>query len=329
MDLSILAMASLATPMAIRVAATLGLAERAGGAGATAAELAVETGASASALACLLDHLVAVGVFEFDGERYRPTDLGAQLREDAPGGVRPLLDINRAGGRAELAFVELLGTITTGEPAFPRRYGRDFWADLDAEPALRRSFDAQMNWRFQVQPAQIAERFGWSRFARVLDVGGGDGAVLAAILRAHPGLRGEVLDLAPTATAAAARFAGDGLGDRAGAVAGNFFDPLPAEADVYLLCDILHDWDADHAREILTGCRRAAAPDGTVVVIEPVRGLGADTGIDLFMLMCFGGRERSVDELTVLAAECGLVLRTWGPVAQGRMVLEFGVATGR
>jgi hypothetical protein len=97
-----------------------------------------------------------------------------------------LFDINSAGGRAELAFVDLLGTIVTGAPAYLHRYGREFWADLDTRPALRRSFDAQMNWRFQLQAPQIAERFDWGRFSEILDVGGGDGFVIEAILRAHP-----------------------------------------------------------------------------------------------------------------------------------------------
>jgi SAM-dependent methyltransferase len=322
---SIRAMADLATPMSIRVAATLGLVERAGSAGATAEHLASETGTAPPAMRRLLDHLVTIGVFDLDpgSSRYRPTSLGAQMSEDAPEGVKPLLDINCAGGRAELAFVELLGTIVTGAPAYVRRYGREFWADLDASPELRRSFDAQMNWRFQVQAAQIAERFDWSRFSEVLDVGGGDGTVLAAILHAHPGVRGRVLDLAPTAAAATDRFAAAGLDDRAAAVSGSFFDPLPVGADAYLLSDILHDWDDDHARTVLTACRRAAAPNGIVVVIEGVGAAG--TAMDLFMLMCFGGRERTVDELVGLAVDCGLVLHGSGPVAEGRTILEFGV----
>lgn len=319
-------MADLATPMSIRVAATLSLAERAGSEGATAEHLAAETGTAAPALRRLLDHLVAIGVFALDAGRYRPTDLGAQLREDAPEGIKPLLDITCAGGRAELAFVELLGTVTTGAPAYEQRYGREFWADLGTDPKLRRSFDAQMNWRFQAQAPQIAERFEWSRFTEVLDVGGGDGIVLAEILRAHPALRGRVLDLEPTSAAAARRFAATGLDDRGGAVSGSFFDPLPTGADAYLLSDILHDWDDEHAREILAGCRRAATPDGTVVVIEAVLGQGTGTAMDLFMLMCFGGRERTVGELAALGADAGLVLRGSGPVADGRTALEFGVA---
>ncbi|MFF1614489.1 methyltransferase [Amycolatopsis sp. NPDC058278] len=321
MNQSILAMADLATPMAIRVAATLGLAEHAEG---TAAELASATGTSPSALACLLDHLVTAGVFAFDAEsgRYRPTDLGEQLRSDD---AHRLLDIHAAAGRAELAFTDLLETITTGRPAYERRYGRDFWADIDAEPRLRRSFDAQMNWRFQAQAPQIAERFDWSRFPRIVDVGGGDGLVLAEILRAHPALRGAVLDLAPSAAAAADRFAAAGLAGRAEAVPGSFFDPLPAGADAYVLSDIIHDWDDDHARTILDGCRRAAGESGTVVVIEPLRH-GTSTAINLFMLMCFGGRERTVAELTDLAAESGLALRGTTKVSEGRTALEFGAA---
>src|SRR5882757_4363608 len=325
---SIRDMADLTTPMAIRVAATLSLVERAGSIGATAEQLAAETETSTPALERLLDHLVTIGVFDLDIEtgRYRPTKLGAQMGEHAPEGIKPLLDINCAGGRADLAFVDLLGTITTGASAYVHRYGREFWADLDASPELRRSFDAQMNWRFQVQAPQIAERFDWSRFSEIVDVGGGNGTVLAAILQAHPNVRGRVLDLTPTATAATDRFAAAGLDARAGTVSGSFFDPLPAAADAYILSDILHDWDDEHAGKILVGCRRAAAPNGTVVVIESVRGEGVGTAMDLFMLMCFAGRERTVDELARLAAEFGLVLRAAAPVAEGRTALEFGVA---
>src|SRR6266536_4789427 len=118
MNRSLLAMADLATPMAIRVAATLSLAEHAGDAGATAEQLAAETGTAAPAIRCLLDHLVTIGVFDIDAEsgRYRPTPLGAQRSEDAPEGIKPLLDITCAGGRAELAFADLLEVIITGAP---------------------------------------------------------------------------------------------------------------------------------------------------------------------------------------------------------------------
>ena len=322
------ALAGLATPMALRVAATLGLVDRTGAAGATAERLASETGTEASALRRLLDHLATIGVLELDQTdgRYRPTVLGDQLREDAPDGLKLLLDVNCAGGRAELAFVELLMTITTGEPAYEHRYGRGFWADLDARPELRRSFDAQMNRRFRVQAGPIAERYDWGRFAEIVDVGGGDGTVLATILAAHPHGRGRVLDLPPTAATAADRFAAAGLQERAAALPGSFFDPLPAGGDAYVLSDIVHDWDDAHAGRILAGCARAAGSRGTVVVIEPVLGQGVDTATDLFMLMCFGGRERTAEELARVAAGSGLVLRGTVAVADGRTLFEFGAS---
>ena len=249
--------------MAIRVAATLGLVDLAGSAGATAPRLAADTGTAEPALRRLLDHLVAVGVFDRDGDTYRPTDLGDQMRADAPGPGRLVLDINSAGGRAELAFVELLSSVTTGEAAYPRRYGRGFWADLDAEPELRRTFDLQMNRRFRVMAAQIAERYDWGRFGHIVDVGGGDGTVLAEIMQRHPDVRGTVVELPPTAAAAAERFATAGLQHRAATVPGSFFDALPSGADAYVLSDILHDWDDPHAaadpRPLRRG-RRAARP---------------------------------------------------------------------
>ncbi|MEV6602998.1 methyltransferase [Kutzneria sp. NPDC051319] len=315
---SIMSLADLATPMAIRVAATLNLVDRAGD-GATAERLAADTDTSAPILRRLLDHLVTVGLFTCESDRYRPTDLGAQLAE-----FKPLLDINRAGGRADLAFVDLLHTITTGASAYTHRYGREFWADLDDHPPLRRSFDAQMAWRFENHASLIAANFPWGRYPSIVDAGGGDGNLLCAILSAHPGVRGTVVDLAPTTAPALARFAAAGVSDRGNAVPGSFFEPLPAGADAYILSDILHDWDDDHCRTILGRCRDAAGPHGAIIVIEPLLST-AGTAIDLFMLMCFGGRERTVEELTALAASCGLTLRGSTPVSAGRTALQLGI----
>lgn len=319
-------LADLATPMAVRVAATLRLADHASGAGATADRLAADTGSDATALRTLLDHLVTAGVFDHEPEsgRYRPTELGRQLRRDSPDAFSPL-DIHSAAGRGDLAFVELLHTVTTGTSAYAARYGRGFWDDLDAHPPLRRSFDAQMNWRFRTQASQIAERVDWGRFRDVLDVGGGDGALLREILRVHPTVRGRIIDLAPTADAAARRLADAGFGDRAGALTGSFFDPLPTGADAYLLSDIVHDWNDENALRILTRCREAAAPSGARVLLVETAGV-VGTAMDLFMLMCFSGRERDVDELVGLAARAGLRRHAVTPVADDRTLLEFVVA---
>ena len=316
------ALAGLGTPMALRVAVTLGLPDRLRR-NATAAQVADELGLASLPLGLLLDHLVTVGIVERAGNGYRTTDFGALLCRDADNGLVNFLHLDMAGGRAEMAFVELLHSVTTGQAGYPHRFGRDFWADLDAHPHLRASFDKQMTDRFLGQVPQIVAGFDWGRFASVVDVGGGHGTLLAAIMAAHPGLRGHLVDLDPTATEARRVFAECGLGDRATATAGSFFDPLPGGADAYLLCDILHDWDDEHADRILARCAEAAPPTGRILVIEPVGGRHAATEFGLAMFVIFAGRERTVDEFRALAAGHGLVLDAVTDVSDGRSLLEF------
>jgi len=283
-------MAGLATPMALRVAVTLGLPDRLVGDGAAADQLAVELDVSPVALELLLGHLTTLGFVERTATGYRTTDYGANLCVDAGNDLTNiLLRLDTAGGRAELAFVELLHSITTGQGGYSRRYGQDFWADLAEHPHLRESFDQQMTLRFLDQIPQIVAGYDWARFATIVDVAGGRGALLAAILAAHPWIRGRLVDLEPTAAEASRTFSEHQLDDRTEVIAGSFFDPLPAGADVYVLCDILHDWDDEHAHRILARCVEAAHPASRVLVIEPVGGRQASTEIDLAMLVIFGG----------------------------------------
>jgi hypothetical protein len=184
-----------------------------------------------------------------------------------------------------------------------------------------------MTRRFREHAPAIARRFDWSRFGTIVDVGGGQGTVLSAILHAHPAVHGQLVDLAPTAAQAMQEFIAAGLDGRAHAVAGSFFEPLPGGADAYILSDILHDWDDEHAHKILDRCARAAGSDGVILVIEPVRGHGAHTEIDLSMLVFFGGRERTINELAELAAGHDLRLTSTTRVTDGRTLLEFA-ATG-
>src|SRR5690242_18148869 len=180
-------MAGLATPMALRVAVTLGLPDRLLGAEAGVDELAVELKVSPVALGLLLGHLATLGFVERTASGYRTTEYGANLCVDAGNGfTNVLLRLDSAAGRAELAFVELAHSIATGQAAYPRRYGQDFWADLADDPHLRASFDRQMTLRFREQLPEIVLGFDWSRFSTIVDVGGGQGSLLAAILAAHP-----------------------------------------------------------------------------------------------------------------------------------------------
>lgn len=124
----------------------------------------------------------------------------------------------------------------------------------------------------------VVTAYDWGALGDVIDVGGGDGTLLIALLNEYPSLRGAVLDLPEVAEAARKRFDAAGLSDRAYAVAGDFFSELPAGAEGYLLCGVLGDWDDEDACRILLSCAEAAGEDGAVFVIETLDepGIGRD-----------------------------------------------------
>lgn len=318
------AAADLVTPMAIRVAATLRLADQIAAGTRTDEALAAAAHAEPDALRRLLGHLVTAGVVSrAETGDYRLTGLGEQLRDDAPGGLRAWLDLEGAIGRADLCFVELLHTVRTGEPAFPRHFGRDYWDDLSADPDRAASFDALMGGRLVEEAPALAAAYPWGGLGHVVDVGGGNGTLLIAILRAHEHLRGTVIDLAGPVARAEEAIAAAGLGDRAEARAGSFFDALPAGAGGYLLSGVLHDWDDEHAARILRRCADAAGETGKVLVVEHVanvQGATRDTEGDLRMLCYVRGRERTLDELGELAASAGLRVGSTGPGGQHSII---------
>jgi hypothetical protein len=303
------AVADLATPMAVRVAATLRIADHIASGLRTAPELATAIGVDADILERLLRHLATKGVLSRDDAgQYALSPPGLCLRDDHRGGIRARLDLDGAVGRADLSFAQLLHTVRTGEPAFHSQFGRTFWEDLATDPDRLASFDNQMGADVSAWAPAVISAYDWGSLDHLVDVGGGNGSLMTALLTEHPTLRGTVLELPATAAVAQRAFEAAGLTDRADAVAGSFFDPLPPGAPGYLLTAIIHDWDDDSARVILQRCREAAGAHGTVFVIEKigVDGTAPDTEMDLRMLAYFGGRERSLTELTALTQQSGL-----------------------
>ncbi|SCL34430.1 Dimerisation domain-containing protein [Micromonospora nigra] len=311
------ALADLATPMAVRVAATLRVADHLAAGRCTAVEMAQAADAHPDALDRLLRHLVTIGLLTRDGDgRYATTEVGEQLRDDHPGGRRKWLDISGGVGRGDLSFVDLIHAVRTGAPAYPLRYGTSFWEDLGADGQLSASFDALMGHHIEIDDDGIADAYDWAALGHVADVGGGSGALLGVLLSAHPGLRGTLVDLPGPSSGARRHLRERGLADRAEVVTGSFFDPLPPGAGGYILSAIIHDWDDEPAVAILRRCAEAAGDTGRVLVVEAI---GADgdspnTAMDLRMLVYTGGRERGLPELRALAAKAGLVVRGVHPV---------------
>ncbi|MGP2438566.1 methyltransferase [Streptomyces sp. JW3] len=311
------AAADLLTPMAIRVAATLRLADHIAAGTRTTKALAAAVLADQDVLGRLLDHLVSAGVLSRTGTAgYDLTDMGRHLCDGEPEGMRAVLDIEGALGHAELSLVHLLHTVRTGEPAFAQQYGLTFWDDLSANDGRAESFDALMGARLRAHAPAVAAAYPWGQLRHLVDVGGGDGSMLITILQDHGELRGTVVDLPGPVRRAGKAIAAAGLDHRAGAVAGSFFDELPAGADAYLLSSILHNWDDSAAARIMRRCAEAASTTGRVLVVDYFTDQSIMTEGDLRMLCYFGGRQHSLEQLGEMAGSAGFEITSVTPAGR-------------
>ena len=163
--------ADLITPMAVRVAATLRVADAITAGVTSGPELAARLAVAADPLVRVLDHLVTAGLLRRDEDgAYALPDAGQWLRDDHPQGIRAWIDLEGAVGHADMSVVELLHTVRTGEPAFPRRYGRGFWEDLAEHPDRAASFDALMGRQLDAEAPSVAAAYDWSALGEVVDV---------------------------------------------------------------------------------------------------------------------------------------------------------------
>lgn len=257
----------------------------------TIAELASKCGAHPPTLERLLRALASLEMFAPtpDG-RFRNTPLTEVLRTDHPQSRRdgalflPAPFLWRPLG-------ELYKSVWTGEPTFPVIFGQRFFEYLADHPEDASLFNSVMTQGIAAHAVLAA--YDFSRFERLVDVGGGQGALLRDILAATPSLQGVLFDLPQVVAGASEVLKGD-LGARSQIVGGNFFDSVPGGADAYLLKGVLHDWPDDDAVSILRNTRAAIRPDGTLLLIENILDSAARPAglIDLLMLV-IGGRERT------------------------------------
>ncbi|MEV4702085.1 methyltransferase [Actinoplanes sp. NPDC049316] len=314
----------------VHVLAELGVADHLADGPRTVADLAKATDTHPDALARVLRVAAGFGVFaEQEDGRYALTPVAEALRSDTPDSQRDLVLFN---GDEMLwrSYGELMHTVRTGRPAFDKVYGRTFFEHLEAEPAAGRLFDRAMTQMSRATATLFVGQYDFSRYASVVDVGGGNGLFLTEILTAHPEVRGLLVDQPGVVAGAVERFAEAGVADRAEAVAGDFFAELPAGRDAYLLKAVLHDWDDDSAVRILRRVRDAlTAPGARLLICEflvaPSNRWDRGKLLDLDMLLRFGGRERDLSQWRVLLAEAGLTLLN-DPVPGRWAVLECAPA---
>jgi hypothetical protein len=200
---------------------------------------------------------------------------------------------------------------------------------LPTHPTEGSLFDEAMTASTARDGADIAKCYDFSGFGTLVDVGGGQGLLMASILQANPNLRGILFDLPGVAARGAQVLAKSGVSDRCAIAQGSFFEGLPPGADAYLLRHIIHDWDDDHACRILQNCRMAAGVTGKVLIVERLVGPDHRAGLallgsDLEMMVNVGGKERTEEEFRALFTEAGLQMRSIiGPIgAAGHVVIE-------
>ena len=314
-------LSDLCTPWCVHVVATLRIADHLAAGDAEIGPLAAASGADRDSLHRVLRHLVSKGLFaEPAPDRFALNEAARGLLEES---VRMGLDLDAFGGRMARAWGTLLSAVRSGKPAYHEAFGRGFWEDLDAHPAIGASFDALMgppghgmpDWRVLVDAAD------WESVRTVVDVGGGTGALLAEILRARPEVRGTLVDLPRTVARSGDVFQAAGVADRVTTVGQSFFDPLPGGGDLYLLKSILSDWPGGEATAILRRCAEAARPSGRVVAFTGA-GPGEEASPELLMMVLVGGRGRTLDEFREMAGKAGLDVRAVGRQASGRVIVE-------
>jgi hypothetical protein len=307
-------MLDLATPWCLMAAATLRLPQHIAAGHHDVTDLAKAAGCDPGALYALLGYLVSKGVFvQAAPGRFDCNRAAEQLAE--PG---RFLDLDGIGGRMAHAWGTVLDYVRTGQPAYQGVFGRPFWEDLAAHPDVAADFDALMGPAGHGVPdADIELTQGWDGIESVVDVGGGTGSMLAALLKHHPRVRGILVDL-PGTVARSGEILRD-VKDRVTLSGQSFFDPLPVGADLYLLKKVLNDWPDEPTVAILRRCAEAAQPDGKVAVIG---GVSPDetTPILAIDMLVAGGKNSTLTEFTEFARQAGLDVVAAGPQSAGYVV---------
>ncbi len=284
----------------------------------SAPDLARELHVNEDALYRVLRLLASQGIFEENAERsFRNNDTSQFLRSGVPSSLRALFIF--WGTSSYLCLGEILRTVQTGDAAPNLLSGNDSFEQYRRDPELARIFDDAMTTASKLIAPAVAAAYDFGAWESLMDVAGGNGMLLAHILRAHPQLRGVLADQPHVLDRAREHqlLAGD-LAGRCSMLPCNFFDQVPNGCRAFLMKNIIHDWNDEQSRIILSNCRKAVPPDGALLLVEP--SVAAENSpcfgkfSDVIMLSVTGGRERTDAEYADLLASSGFRLNRVIPV---------------
>ena len=307
-------------------AAKLGLPERMGARPWTAEALATELGLSPPHILRFLRGLVTLGICEerSDGA-FALTSLGQALKPGSP---------SRLGEKVMIVveqywqpWADLVSTLQTGAPAFDHVFGTDVWAWRNENFRGGDIFAAYVASETFAGAAPIVEALDLSGVGSIADIGGGHGGLLAAILQAHPGMRGILFDLPETIIGAKKFLKSHGVFERVTLVGGDFIAEIPVEADLYVLKSVLQHWDDLGVRALLESCRDAMPARARLAIVErllPEAASGDPSAVmlDLHMMVINGGRVRTLAEFETLLAQAGLAMSNVHATHSGLSIIE-------
>lgn len=312
---------------ALYAAAKLGLADLLSDKAQSIPELASQIAVNEGALYRIMRLLASQGVFEETAaSNFRNTDLSHFLRTGVPGSIRALM-IFRGSEFFFAPFGEILYSIGTGLPAREKLYGMNPFDYLKNNPDTARIFDDAMTNMSELIGPAVANAYDFGAWGSLLDVGGGNGILLAEILKAHADLRGVLADLPHVLERAQQRgyLAGE-LSGRVELRPCDFFFEIPCGCRAYLMKNVIHDWDNERARKILMNCRRAVPSNGALLLLEwglPEGNIPAmGKFVDIAMLLLTGGKERTIPQYRELLAGSGFRLSKVWPVPGGFNIIE-------
>jgi len=307
----------------IYCAARLKIADQLAAGPRTTAQLAASARCHEESLHRLLRALASLGIFrETKSRTFELTPKAQYLRSDNPEGVRDFAVM--CNDKLFEGWCDILHSVQTGEGAIQKRFGGDFFsAVLSKDPEAAATFDKAMEQIHGPEIELMLEFFDWKRFAHIVDVGGGSGQTLFAILARHPKARGTLFDL--PGVVERARKSTHAAAGRCEFQGGSFFETVPAGGDCYYMRHIVHDWNDADSLKILKACRAAMLPGASLLLVEKAIPEGNDPEfaklLDINML-AIGGKERTLAQYGDLFTKAGLKLHKHYPTPGPTDVIE-------
>lgn len=280
------------------------------------AELARVTGTHERSLHRMLRALAAFGIFSENGRgQYQMTKRAASLRSDVVGSLRDWTVLTGTKPTWD-AFGHAMDVVRTGNCGFGLAHGdqANLYHFCHQDPAFSETFvRAQSNWTDWQRDA-ILDAYDFSRYRKLVDVGGGRGSMISGILRRCPATKGILYDQPATIELARPAVAAAGVQDRCELVPGSFLDKVPDGGDAYVIKHVLRDWDDDTAGTILRNCNRAMRPDSVLLVIDAVLDPRNSRDrivklLDLEQMFWLSGMLRTMDEWHRLLEDAGFRIR--------------------